>query len=247
MYLLVDADMVLFRNMTRSLFDLEVEPDIWICQADLGVARERFWDDIADLAERAGAAMENVVLCWTDHSTFRRELMGEYKGTRKRKPPGYKALRTELLGHNTSTLHDQIEADDLISILGHGLPTSMYTVASGDKDLNQVPGLHVWIDKDEPWLISHEESERFTWHQALTGDPTDGYPGCPGLGPKGAEKVLADVDCTNDQEAWAAVLAAFEAKGLRPEQALLQVRLARLLRPGEYDQHTRHVFPWTPA
>ena len=79
--------------------------------------------------------------------------------------------------------------------------------------------------------------------QTLTGDVTDNYKGCPGVGPKGAEKILAGLEV---EEMWPAVLEKFEKAGLFKEEALVQSRIAHILHPSEYDVDTHEVRLWDP-
>lgn len=78
--------------------------------------------------------------------------------------------------------------------------------------------------------------------QTLCGDSTDGYKGCPSVGAKTAEKIL-DVP-TGDM--WSEVLATYEKKGLTYEDALIQARIARILRGDEYNLDTGEMNLWTP-
>jgi DNA polymerase-1 len=88
------------------------------------------------------------------------------------------------------------------------------------------------------------------------GDSTDGYKGCPGIGPKAAEKVLA-----GPGDPWANVVAAYtdayrkdkdpeKAKwlGMDPEAlALLNAQLARILRSSDWDSKARRPILWRPS
>jgi len=76
--------------------------------------------------------------------------------------------------------------------------------------------------------------------QAVAGDSVDGYSGCPGIGPVRAERML------KDQPDWAKVVEIYESKKLSADDALVQARVARILRFGEYDQVTETVKLWTP-
>ena len=91
--------------------------------------------------------------------------------------------------------------------------------------------------------------------QTLTGDATDGYKGCPSVGAVGAKKILDDALAlakSNDHEKfnnwymWIAVVKAFEKAGLGEEEALVQARVARILRTPEYDHKKRKVKLWSP-
>ena len=59
--------------------------------------------------------------------------------------------------------------------------------------------------------------------QTLTGDATDGYTGCPTVGPKTAQKILADAE--NINEMWAAVTAAYAKQKLSAEVATVQAQV----------------------
>ena len=72
------------------------------------------------------------------------------------------------------------------------------------------------------------------------GDATDGYSGCPGIGPKTAEKVL-EQGCD-----WATVVGCFKAKGLSEEAALIQARVARICHAKDYDFEKKEVILWNP-
>ena len=81
--------------------------------------------------------------------------------------------------------------------------------------------------------------------QVLTGDATDGYPGLPGLGPVGAEKVLLGRDLLDELKCWEAIVAAYVKKGLTEADALVQARMARILRAEDYSAY-KGVKLWEP-
>jgi DNA polymerase-1 len=87
--------------------------------------------------------------------------------------------------------------------------------------------------------VSEREADRNHMIQTLTGDRTDGYPGCPGIGPARAEKIV--------DGGWDAVVDAYVKAGLNEATALTQARLARILRKGDYVRKTGLVKLWTPA
>ena len=51
---------------------------------------------------------------------------------------------------------------------------------------------------------------------------------------------------TSLRDMWSAVVSTFEAKGLTHADALLQARLARILRREDYDRETGEITLWTP-
>jgi DNA polymerase I len=93
------------------------------------------------------------------------------------------------------------------------------------------------------YSISNLEADVYFYRQVLTGDSTDGYPGCPGVGPKTAEKLIPEEDFT-EASAWGTVIKQYEKKGFGPDYALTQARLARILRNTEYTFDELQL--WTP-
>src|SRR5690606_18998991 len=85
--------------------------------------------------------------------------------------------------------YPMLEGDDVMGILQTNGEYDEPVIWSLDKDLKQIPGLH--IRNDEVVEITKEEGDRFHMFQTLVGDVTDGYPGCPGVGHVIAEKALS--------------------------------------------------------
>ena len=65
-------------------------------------------------------------------------------------------------------------------------------IVSTDKDMATVPGWHYNPNKDAdgPRYVDAMSAQRFLQWQVLTGDPTDGYKGAKGIGPKKADIIL---------------------------------------------------------
>jgi DNA polymerase I len=246
---LIDADMLLFRAAAGCTVSARLGPDMYVMQLDHGQAREVFWQSVDQLCAMVDARPEAAVLCWTDRSLFRREICPSYKSNRKDKikPPGYGPLITEMIGHKQSLMHAQIECDDLISLFANQMKPHEYVVASGDKDLRQVPGVHIWLD-DPGSVVTEHEALLLFWIQTLSGDSVDGYDGCRGLGPVKAAGKLKGLDPFDTASCWERVVEAYSDAGhLDPvSEATRTAQLARLLRPGEYDFATEIVTPWQP-
>jgi DNA polymerase-1 len=115
-------------------------------------------------------------------------------------------------------------------------------IVSHDKDMKTLPGRHL-ID-GEIHVISEREANLAFFTQALTGDTSDNYPGCPKYGPKTAAKLLAGLQ--TEQEMWSAVLGAYEKAGFNERYAITQARCARILRSGEYDHEKGIPLLWNP-
>ena len=89
--------------------------------------------------------------------------------------------------------------------------------------------------------ISLADADRQFFTQTLTGDVTDGYSGCPKIGPKTAEKVLGM------SPNWRLVVNAYQKEKLDYNYALTQARLARILRSTDWDDEKGEVKLWEPA
>lgn len=84
----------------------------------------------------------------------------------------------------------KIEADDAVIICHEHFDNG--TIASPDKDLRQVPGKIYDYNKQEHHFLSEYDAYYNLHYQLLIGDSTDNIPGCPGIGPGKAKKLLAD-------------------------------------------------------
>ena len=115
------------------------------------------------------------------------------------------------------------------------------------KDFKAIPCKLYNPDKPELGVedITEGAADRHHMFQTLVGDSSDNYKGCPSVGPVKANKILDD--CDGAEETWEAVLKNFDKAGLSSKHALVQARLARILRHGEYDFETRKVKLWQPT
>lgn len=250
---LIDGDIVLHR--CAVVFDTPMEQtDKGTYKFDITSAIRNARGMLQDIAEAVGA--DRSVVCLTGSNNYRKEVCPTYKGNRTgRKPILFAELREKLVASDKFETIERpgLEADDLLGILAtHPLkayPEERKIICSIDKDLRTVPGLHWNWDKqmsgfDEPDEVHAYDGELFFYRQILTGDSTDGYAGCPGIGPKTAEKIL--VDGMPEEEFWPAIVAAYEKEGLTEEDALVTARCARILRAGEYDFKKKEPVLWTP-
>ena len=129
-----------------------------------------------------------------------------------------------------------LEADDVIGILATYDNGEERIVVSEDKDLLTIPGMHWDIKNQTLWEQDKHTADYLFYKQALTGDSVDNYQGCPGIGPKKAEKILNECEDFGfePKHVWKAIVTAYENAGLNEDDALLQARMARILRHGEY-------------
>jgi 5'-3' exonuclease len=118
--------------------------------------------------------------------------------------------------------------------------------------------------------VTPEEADYYHMRQTLTGDVTDGYPGCPGIGPVRADTLLVEGIMLTPSERtimrgarkgekeitwtpttpgtpWEVIVSAYAAAGLSEEVALLNARVARIARASDYDFTNKEIKLWTPA
>lgn len=158
------------------------------------------------------------------------------------------------------------EADDTVSITQTGMAAAgQYgsVIIGRDKDFKCIPGWHVQLASrlsEDPNIFYQTLEAANLWHmtQAIAGDMTDGFPGCPGMGMKRAGDILASGARFVPKEgvmlkgprkgdriikwhsepnasAWETVVSCYEREGLGEAEALTTARLAYLLRHYDYN------------
>lgn len=245
---LIDADVTAFKACTIAEKEIDWGDDVWTLHSDLNEALDIAVSDIERLLERIGA--ESAVLAFTDSVNWRKEVLPSYKSNRKntRKPVAYKPLVERLKAEYIHFQRPGLEGDDLLGILATN-PRFMQghekVVVSIDKDMRTLPVMLFNPDKDEkPWRQTQHGAHLWHMVQTLTGDTTDGYKGCPGIGEVKAHRALQDLDI---EDMWPAVVGLFEKAGLNEAAALIQARVARILQVQDYDPKTQKPILWTPT
>lgn len=191
-----------------------------------------------------------VIVCLSDSENFRIGVYPNYKGNRKgtRKPSTLARVKEFYAEHYETYQRPGLEADDCMGILSthKTLIKGQRIIVSEDKDMATIPGYLFNPAKDrEPRKVSELEANRFFFTQVITGDPTDGYPGCPGHGPK--SKFVKELEIATDARSmWETVKAAYATKGLGEADAIVQARCARILRACDWDFPNRKVRLWSP-
>ena len=143
--------------------------------------------------------------------------------------------------HHTIT-YPNLEADDTIGLLATGQYKDNCVIVSGDKDMRTIPAWQVCIIDDQIEYVDQNKADYNFCTQTLTGDQTDGYKGCVGVGAVKASRVLNDKPTI--RECWEAVLQEYYRNKYSIDDAYHQARLARILREGEYDYKTNKVKLW---
>lgn len=225
--------------------------------ADLNEATGRLRAAILSIKNGSGA--DRVAIALKDSENFRKKIYPGYKANRNPaatpmlRAPLMKWLREEKAKHVWS--RPGLEGDDVIGILATSnvIIPGEKLIWSIDKDIKQIPGYH-WTP-DGVQTVTEEEGKYLFYLQTLTGDATDHYPGCPGVGPKKAAQILSaahsarlEADCVLSYERlmWIAVDETYKAKGLSTDAALTMARVARVLRNTDYDFKRKEPILWSP-
>lgn len=254
---LIDADVLAYQAAVVSERPVKWGNDLWTLHSFESEAQEHFAHMVVTITAKAGC--DSAILAWSDTENFRKDVLPTYKSNRKdtRKPLTLAPIR--VWGQETyeSVIIPNLEGDDVLGLLAtENVPNGFdYVICTIDKDLKTIPSNHYNFGKDLHFTTTLAEADYYHMTQTLTGDATDGYKGCPSVGAVGAKKILDDALAlakSNDHEKfnnwymWIAVVKAFEKAGLGEEEALVQARVARILRTPEYDHKKRKVKLWSP-
>jgi len=267
---------------------LLIDADILAYEASAATETKYAWDDgeVSTVADEAAAQdfarktlttlvdtlqADDFVICLSDDfNNFRKTVSPTYKGNRTGERPVHLYDIKDWLRQNYPfRLIPHLEADDVMGIMATDpAATDERIIVSADKDMQTIPGLLYRPHEARPKLrhITPEEADRYHLYQTLIGDSTDGYPGCPGIGPVRAEELLdgglrfvkvekevtrgpnkGQIRVTWELEPspspWATVVSCYEKAGLTEKDALVQARLAKILRHEDFDGRVK---PWVP-
>ena len=245
--ILIDADVVLYEVTTACEVATDWGNDMWTLHSDFKEACQRFDCWVKDMMDTLSA--DKAVLAFSGELNWRKSILPTYKHNRKakRKPLAFHALKNYAIKTYKTFVFENLEGDDVLGLMagtpGLGNIKGEKVIVTIDKDLKPIPGLHFNPQKPEEGIVyvDREEADYNHMLQTLTGDAVDGYSGCPGIGPKRASRILAVPTLL-----WGLVVDAYEKAGLEESDALIQARVARILRWGEYDAAKQEVKLWTP-
>lgn len=242
--LLIDGDLILYKATSAIEVDWRIDEDNHILFSNAAEGLDLFINQIDILKRELNT--DSVVIAFTKGQSFRSSLNPTYKAPRQgnRKPLAFADVRERVETTYRTLIHPGLEADDVLGIWATRGTFINPIIVSEDKDLKTIPGR--LYRQNELVEITEDEANWNFMFQTLTGDVTDGYGGCPGVGPKTAEKVLGD---TKDlAEMWAKVVACYEHHGLTEDDALMQARMARILRASDWDDKKKEPILWqTPV
>jgi len=240
--LLIDGDILTYRTCWACQTQVQWDDDVVTTATNLKEARSQALSTIYYWQEQLGVS--EVVICFSPKGGkyFRHNILESYKATRKasQKPMGYHALVDYLKLNFEYVQVPMLEADDTLGILATNGEYSRNIIVSVDKDMLTIPCEYYNIDKEVTETITEDYADYMHLYQTLVGDSTDNYKGCPGVGPKKATDALKE-------PTWDSVLAQFIKAGLTEVDALLQARVARILRADEYNFDTGEVKLWEPS
>ena len=239
-HLVIDGDMILYKAATSAEREIKWEDDVWTLETNITEAQVTVDRELDKIQKDLDSS--EILVVFSDRITFRHKMWPAYKANRadKRKPLGIGYLKDWMMKEYPSELYPNLEADDAIGIFVTE-DTENRVAVSGDKDFGTLPV--TWYNHIKKTLhtITPAEADYFHLVQSLMGDMTDGFSGCKGFG-----KITADKWLKKHGATWESVLAAYKSKDQTEEDALMNARLARILRAGEYDRKTTNVKLWEP-
>ena len=220
--LLIDTDFVAYKSAQACEEAIDFGDDVVIAQSDFKETLKVFERELRKITTAMMDA--EIILYFSSPKNFRKEIFPDYKGHRnRRKPLGYKRLVNHCCDNYNVVIRNNLEADDSLGIDATRYASTDNILVSPDKDMRQIPGV-LWDMTNDVEEITKEDGDRWHLIQALAGDATDGYSGCPGIGVKRASDIL-----NKHKSPWSAVCKEYEDKGLSDDAALMNARRAKIL------------------
>lgn len=246
--LLIDADILAYNVASANQHTYRFGDSVEDVAVDVGKLEVAF-----DLAEKKMAALvfklkaKEAIICLScsTRDGFRRKILPTYKSNRASaaRPVQLQAVKDYLARAYESELWEGLEADDVMGILSTEPHKGKRIIVSEDKDMQTIEG---WLynprrDSKEQY-ITKEHAHRFHMLQTLMGDAVDGYGGCRGIGKIKANRLL---DSVSPVDWWSMIVGTYETAGLTEEHALVQARVARILRHVDYGPFKKPIL-WSP-
>lgn len=240
---LIDADYLILKAALKAETVIDWGDGLHTLHSELSEAYRLFKLETGKLEEQLGfeSRYDQMLYCFSDVAGryWRHDVFPEYKANRlkhlvgKRRPIVFQPLMEAVRSTHFWAARTKLEADDLLGNMSDCGVSRI--LVSPDKDLQTIPGklfdpLH---PKRGIVTITQEEADYALMTQCLVGDKTDGYPGCKGVGVVRAAKIL-EPHRHSDSEMWQAVLDAYDNAGHSKDFALMNMRVAYILRPGDW-------------
>ena len=237
--LLLDAYALIF----RAFYAMVRSPRITSTGIDTS-AVFGFVNTLQDLLKREQPT--HIAVCFDPPGgkTFRHENYEPYKANREKTPEGILVavpyIKRILQAYNIPIFEvEGFEADDVIGTLSHqaeqqGFFTYMVT---GDKDFGQLvtPNIKIFNPGKNEIMGVEEVKDKYGIERptqlidilGLMGDTADNIPGCPGVGPKTAEKLIQQYGSIENLLAHTSELKG--AQKQRIEENAEQIRISKWL------------------
>lgn len=245
-HLLIDGDVYIYRAAAACERVINWDDDNYVNYASLSEAKVIFINTLDELFDRFETNEYTIAL--SHHKNFRKEINPQYKANRKDKklPIVYKPLRQWVEQEYNIFCREYLEGDDILGILATSkviIRNTNKIIVSLDKDMKTLPCKYYNNKRDESIIVSEQEANYNHMLQTLTGDNADNYKGLTGCGLKTAEKIISK-DMSYKQM-WQAVVEAYIKKGSLEQDALLNARMARVLRNYDYDYEKKKPILWS--
>jgi len=273
--LLIDADVYAYKAAAALETAIDWGDNYWTWHCDANEVQKRVLSMVEETMDNLDA--DDFRLCLTDNDTnWRLDVLPTYKGNRAttKRPLVLRHIKQWLLDEHDALIRPRLEGDDILGIFATwDAIKGEKIIVSLDKDMKTIPGLYcrdALTNKPEVMDISPEEAAKWHLKQTLSGDTTDGYTGCPGIGVDRAAKIIENgimkvpfehtlkrgprkgeteirYEETETDDLWAAVVSHYEAAGQTEQDALVQARVARILHRSDYDMKKKEPILWTPS
>ncbi|WP_339771451.1 hypothetical protein [uncultured Pseudosulfitobacter sp.] len=271
---LIDADVYAYKAAAAMEVATDWGGGYWTWHCDATEVEKRVMSMVEETMDNLNG--DEYRLCLTDNDkNWRLDVLPTYKGNRAatKKPLVLRHIKDWLIEEHDAIIRPRLEGDDILGIFATwDAIKGEKIIVSLDKDMKTIPGLYcrdALTNKPEVMEISEEEAAKWHLKQTLSGDTTDGYTGCPGIGVDTAAKIIesgtlkvpyehtlkrgprkgeVETRFKDDQtdDLWACVVSHYEAAGLTEEDALVQARVARILHRDDYDMKQKEPILWTP-
>lgn len=244
MTLLIDADWLIYNSCCACEQDTrwtEHEHTLHSDERDI----MNLIDNRIDVYKNIAGEKHDIIMCFTSYPTFRHEIFPEYKIHRigKRKPLALRSVISNCKKIYDCVSYPNLEGDDVLGLLATNGQYKNPIIVSVDKDMRTIPCKLIAAEEVEH--ITEKKANRHWFEMSIAGDSTDGIVGVKGTGMVTATKLLADTPDTIDA-LWSKVAETYTKKGYTLADAILNARLTRILREGDYDYNTGEVKLWQP-
>lgn len=177
----------------KALIDADIVAYRVACTLQEDDAKDFAYARTEDLVDHILVETESTEyrLFLTGKDNFRYTIYPEYKAHRPKEKPFWLAdIREYLIATFNAEVIDGMEADDALGLN----QTDSTIICSIDKDLLMIPGRHFNFVKNEFYEVTELEGLRHFYKQCLMGDRSDNIKGIEKIGPKKADKLLADLN-----------------------------------------------------